>query len=61
MREWLWRLRAMWRRDRTNRDRHDEIQFHFDAAVEAALARGLSHDEAHRDARRRVGSVMRTE
>lgn len=57
MREWLWRLRAMWRRERTERDRHDEIQFHFDAAVDAARARGLSEDEARRDARRRVGSV----
>ena len=57
MREWLWRLRAMWRRDRTEQDRRAEIQFHFDAAVEAALARGLSADQAHRDARRRVGSV----
>ena len=50
MREWLWRLRAMRRRDGTERDRHDEIQFHFDAAVEAARARGLSPGEAHRDA-----------
>ena len=57
MREWLWRLRAMWRRDRTDDERRDEIQFHFDTAVEAALARGLSPDEAQREARRRVGTV----
>ena len=48
---------AMWRRDRTSDARRDELQFHFDAEVEAAMARGLSADEARREARRRVGSV----
>ena len=57
MREWLWRLAAMWRRDRTSDARRDELQFHFDAEVDAAMARGLSGDEARREARRRVGSV----
>jgi predicted permease len=57
MREWLWRLAAMWRRDRESDARRDELQFHFDAEVEAASARGMSVEEARREARRRVGSV----
>jgi hypothetical protein len=41
--------------------RREELQFHFDAAVEAALAQRLSPDAARREARRRVGSVPAAE
>ena len=42
MRELMWRLRAMLRRDRLTADREEELQFHHDMAVEAGLRRGAS-------------------
>ena len=40
MRELFWRLAAMWRRDGDADDRRAELQFHFDAEVEAAASGG---------------------
>ena len=57
MREWIWRLRAMLRRDRMTADMQEELQFHHDLSVEAGLRRGLSEDDARRRARHRAGLV----
>ncbi len=57
MREWIWRLRAMLRRDRMTADTEEELQFHHDLSVEAARRRGLSEHDARRSARHRNGLV----
>jgi predicted permease len=57
MREWLWRLRAMLRRDRVEAERQEELQFHYDMEVDAGLRKGLSSDAARRSARLRAGLV----
>jgi macrolide transport system ATP-binding/permease protein len=57
MREWIWRLWAMLRRDRMSAERNDELQLHYDLEVEAGLRRGLSPEEAQRRARWRLGSM----
>ncbi|MEO5800368.1 MAG: ADOP family duplicated permease [Gemmatimonadales bacterium] len=38
----------------------DELQFHFDMTIEELVARGMSRDEATREAHRRFGDVERT-
>src|SRR5581483_11999227 len=57
MREWIWRLWAMLRRDRLSAERNDELQLHYDMEVEAGLRRGLPLEEAQRRARWRLGSM----
>lgn len=57
MREWLWRLRAMWRRDREAEARAEELQTHYDMALDEARGRGLDDTAAAREARRRAGTV----
>jgi predicted permease len=57
MRELMWRLMAMLRRDRLTADRQDELQFHHDMAVEAEVRRGARPDEALRRARAKAGVV----
>jgi macrolide transport system ATP-binding/permease protein len=57
MRELIWKLRAMWRRDRLTTEREEELRFHHDQAVRAELARGASPEEAHRRANVRAGVV----
>jgi predicted permease len=57
MREWLWRLGAMLRRDRLTADLQEEMQFHHDMAIDAERRRGASADEAVRRVRARAGLV----
>jgi predicted permease len=57
MREWIWRLRAMLRRDRTMVDKREELQLHRDLEIEAGRRAGLSIEEATRRARWRAGLV----
>jgi predicted permease len=53
----LWRLRAMFRRDRLMTEKAEEMQLHLDMEIEAGLRRGLSLAEAKRLARMRAGLV----
>lgn len=48
-------LRALFRPDAANRDVDDEVRHYFDEAVAGHVARGLSPDQAVREARREVG------
>lgn len=57
MREWIWRVKAMLRRNRMAAEKHEELQLHLDMEVEAGLRSGLSPEEARRRARLRAGLV----
>ena len=57
MRELIWRLFAMFRRDRLTTERQEELRFHHDMAVRTEMARGVSPDEAQRRANVRAGAV----
>ncbi|HEY7055501.1 MAG TPA: ABC transporter permease [Vicinamibacterales bacterium] len=59
LREWINRLRYLWRRSRIDDDVEQEIRFHLDARVEELEASGLSSDAARRQAQREFGSVNR--
>src|SRR5690348_7675144 len=49
--------RALFRNRRIEEDLAEEMRFHMERDVEAAVARGTSPDAAWREARRRFGSV----
>ncbi len=55
MQEWIWRLKAMLRRDRMTGEKAEELELHLSMEVEAGLRQGLSPEEARRQARLRVG------
>jgi macrolide transport system ATP-binding/permease protein len=57
LREWLRRFRASLRRQALDRQAEDEMRFHLEMEVEAAIRRGLSVQQAKREARLRAGSV----
>jgi predicted permease len=57
VRELIWRLWAMLRRDRLTAERQEELQFHQEMAVEAERRRGASAENARRLARLRAGSL----
>jgi predicted permease len=48
-------LRALFRPDAVDRDVDDEVRHYFDETVAAHVARGLSRDQAVREARRELG------
>jgi predicted permease len=55
--DFLHRLRALFRRDRLERELDEELQFHLAKAVERHQRSGLSHAEATRLARLDLGGV----
>ena len=57
MREWIWRLKSMLRRDRLTVEKREELQFHLDMEVEAGIRGGLSPEDARRHARLRAGQL----
>lgn len=48
IRDLLYRLRAVVRRNRMERDMEDELQFHIERETEKLKRAGFSHEEAHR-------------
>lgn len=48
IRDLLYRLRAVVRRNRMERDMEDELQFHIERETEKLERAGFSHEEAHR-------------
>ncbi len=57
MREWIWRVKAMLRRDRLTAERAEELEIHIGMEIEAGLRQGLSAEESRRRARLRAGLV----
>src|SRR5215831_8180359 len=55
----LRRVRGLWRSETIHREITDELQFHIDMRVEENIRRGMSPDEARRDAERRFGNQTR--
>ncbi len=53
--DWRYRLRALFRRSAMETEMNDELRFHFDKEVEKLERRGLSPDEARRQARLNFG------
>ena len=53
---WLSRLANVFRSDRLNHDLEDEIRFHLDTRAAELRRRGMTSDEAAREARRRLGN-----
>ena len=56
----LWRrVRGLWRAEAINHEIDEEIQFHIDMRTEENIGRGMSPEEARRDAERRFGNPTR--
>ena len=55
----LRRLRNLWREAALADEFDDEIAFHLEQRIAANLGRGLTREEAEREARRHFGSVVR--
>ncbi len=53
---WISRLRALFRRDKLTRELDEELTFHLSMREQWNVEQGMSHAEAHRDARRRFGN-----
>src|SRR5258708_115985 len=57
MREWFWRVLSQFRRRELDRQSVAEMRFHLDAEIEAGIRRGLSRDQAEREAHLRAGHI----
>ena len=55
---WFSRLANAFRSDRLDRDLDAELQFHIEARTEELIARGLTPDDAAREARRHFGNRL---
>ena len=54
----IWRrLAFLWRRRQVDRDLEEEMRFHLDAKIRAAVEQGSPPEEAHRAARLQFGGV----
>lgn len=59
LRSLLTRARGVWRADKIGKEIDDEMQFHVDMRTEANIRRGMSPDEARRDAEQGFGHRTR--
>src|SRR5262245_23869404 len=59
LKSFLRRVRGLWRSETIHQEITDELQFHIDMRMEENIRRGMSHDEARRDAERRFGTLTR--
>jgi putative ABC transport system permease protein len=57
IRDFLYRLRALFRRNTVENEMHDELRFHFDRQVEKLVSTGLNREEAVRRARLAFGGA----
>src|SRR5215510_1119481 len=55
----LRRVRGLWRSETIHQEITDELQFYIDMRVEENIRRGMSPDEARRDAERSFGNLTR--
>src|SRR5690349_19763938 len=51
------RLRAVWQKDRLDRQLDQELAFHFDQLVRENIAEGMPPEEARRAARKTFGNL----
>ena len=61
LRAWLVRLAAMFRRGSSDKDLGEELQTHVQLHIEDGLRRGMSAQEARREAFMRLGGVTQTQ
>jgi putative ABC transport system permease protein len=59
VKSFLRRVRGLWHSEAIHREITDELQFHIDMRVEENIRRGMSPDEARRDAERSFGNLTR--
>src|SRR5215475_10082942 len=59
LKSFLRRVRGLWRSETIHQEITDELQFHIDMRVEENIRRGMSPDEARRDAERSFGNLTR--
>ncbi len=57
LREWFWRIMSQFRRRELDRQSVAEMRFHLDTEIEAGIRRGLSRDQAEREAHLRAGHI----
>src|SRR5260370_5947439 len=57
LREWFWRVLSQFRRRELDRQSVAEMRFHLDTEIEAGIRRGLSRDQAEREAHLRAGHI----
>src|SRR5215510_6234162 len=57
LKSFLRRVRGLWRSETIHREITAELQFHMDMRVEENIRRGMSPDEARRDAERSFGNL----
>src|SRR5215510_1134354 len=55
--DWILRLRALFRRDRLERELDQEMRFHLDQQIESYVSQGLTPEEARRRARLEFGTL----
>jgi predicted permease len=61
LRAWMVRLAAMFRRGSSDKDLGEELETHLRMHIEDGLRRGLSAQEAHREALMKLGGVAQTQ
>jgi putative ABC transport system permease protein len=59
LKKFLRRVQGLWRSETIHQEITDELQFHIDMRVEENIRRGMSLDEARRDAERSFGNLTR--
>ena len=59
LRTLLGRLRALWRAEQIHDEIDEELRFHIDMRAEESVRRGLTAEEARRDAEQRFGRLTR--
>jgi putative ABC transport system permease protein len=59
LKSFLHRVRGLWRSETIHQEITDELQFHIDMRIEENIRRGMSPDEARRDAERSFGNLTR--
>ncbi|HEY6393321.1 MAG TPA: ABC transporter permease [Bryobacteraceae bacterium] len=57
LREWFWRVMSQLRRRELDRQSIAEMRFHLDTEIEAGIRRGLTREQAEREAHLRAGHI----
>jgi putative ABC transport system permease protein len=57
LREWFWRVMSQFRRRELDRQSVAEMRFHLDKEIDAGMRRGLTREQAEREAHLRAGHI----